>query len=326
MKKVLITGATGFLGRYTVREFAQNGWDTVAFGRNEAAGARLVGENSGVTFIRGDFTDKAQICSAAVGADVVIHAGALSSSWGSWDAFYSANVLGTDNVNAACLKAGVKKLVYVSSPSVYTAKYDRLNIKENDFDPANDLNFYIKTKIMSERRIAEAAGGKIEYNIIRPRGLVGAGDTNIIPALLRAGENHGIPLFNGGRSIVDMTSVENVAYALRLCAEASGNDGAVYNITNGEPYEFKAILDRLLTVLGRPKRYRELDFARCYRIASVAERLYRLLRIYDRSPVLTRYLVCVLSFSQTLDISRARSELGYSPKVTLEESIHEYAE
>ncbi len=323
MKKVLITGATGFLGKYVVDEFADDGWEVTAFGRNEKVGNSLITDN--VRFVKGDLASFDEISAAIEGNEYVIHCGAMSTTWGRWKDFYSANVIGTENVARACIDKNVKKLVYVSSPSIYTSKEDRFNIKEDNYDETNELNYYIKSKIMSEKKLAEIAKDKLSYNIIRPRGLVGVGDTSIIPRLLRAGQNNGIPLLNNGCSIVDMTSVENVAYALRLCTIAENNDGAVYNITNGEPMEFKVLLDRFFKEMEIQPKYKEMNFARVFRVASVLEKFYLLFNIYDKSPIITRYLACMLAFSQTLDISKARKELNYEPQVTLEESIIRYA-
>ena len=323
-KVVLITGSTGFLGGYTVEEFLSNGYEVIALGRNAERGAEL--EKMGARFVKCDLGDVDKLREVCHGVDAVVHVGAKSTVWGRWEDFENANIIGTENVLCAAIACGVQKFVYVSSPSVYSGDSDRFDIKEEEFDRNNDLNFYIRSKILSEEMLHEKAAGKIKYNIIRPRGLVGVGDTSIIPRLIRTNGKIGVPLLNGGKNLVDMTSVENVAYALRLAVEADDESGSVYNITNGDPRVFSEILEELFRNLGVKPRYLKINYRLMYSIASALEKWYRFRKEYESEPALTRYTVCTLGHSQTLDISRAREALGYSPKVTLNETIKKYAE
>ena len=224
--KVLITGATGFLGKYIVEELKNNGYQVVAFGRNEKIGKTLIDSN--VEFFKGDIENKEDLLRAFQGCSAVIHAAALSTVWGKWSNFYKVNVLGTRNIVEICEKQGLK-LVFVSSPSIYAGAKDQLDVKENEAPKDNNLNFYIKSKIMAENIIKNS---KLNYMIIRPRGLFGIGDTSIIPRLLDLNKKMGIPLFADGKQKVDVTCVENVAYALRLALENEKYSRQTYNITN----------------------------------------------------------------------------------------------
>ena len=128
MKTVLVTGATGFLGKYVVDELVQHGYRVRTFGRNSKVGRSL--ENPSVSFFQGDLTKADDVLEACKGMDLVVHAGALSTVWGPWEDFYQANVLGTKYVLEACRQTGTQRLVYVSSPSIYAAPKDQLAIKE----------------------------------------------------------------------------------------------------------------------------------------------------------------------------------------------------
>lgn len=323
-KSVLITGATGFLGGYAVKEFASNGYRVIATGRNEKRGKTLESEN--VIFEKCALSETDKLTRLMENVTYVAHVAARSTVWGRWEDFEQDNVVATENVARAAISAGVKKLVYVSSPSIYSGNSHRLDIREHEFDRENDLNFYIRSKILSEERLHAVAKGKIEYNIIRPRGLVGAGDTSIIPRLIRVNGKTGVPLFGGGKNLVDMTSVENAAYALRLALEASDESGEVYNITNGDPREFRGILEQLFSDIGVKPRFLRLNFKLVYNIADMLERMYARKGEYEKEPALTRYTVCTLGYSQTLNIEKARRNIGYAPKVTLDETIKKYAE
>ena len=138
--KVLVTGATGFLGKYVVKELVTEGYFVRAFGRNEAVGQSLVSDQ--VEFFKGDLSSKQAVEEACKGVEMVVHAGALSTVWGPWESFYQANVLGTQHVLEACRTNKIRRLVYVSSPSIYAAPKDQIDIKEEDAPAENHLNNY----------------------------------------------------------------------------------------------------------------------------------------------------------------------------------------
>lgn len=323
MKKILVTGATGFLGSYLVPLLVEKGYDVYALGRNDSAGARLA--SAGAHFCKGDFTDKASVAPYFTGMDCVIHAGALSTVWGKWDEFYSINVSGTRIVCELCLENNVPRLVYISSPSIYSSKQDRFDIKENEYDRSNALNFYIKSKILAEEVIKEFKNKGLYTVTLRPRGLFGIGDTSLIPRVLRANSKSGIPLINNGQNLVDITHVRNVALACQLAAEAEGVNGDAFNITNGEPIAFKQILEQFLEAIGEKPKYLKLPFGVMFNLAKFLEWYYRSFE-KKGEPALTKYTVCTLAFSQTLNISAAQKKLGYKPVVSLTEGINEYGQ
>jgi nucleoside-diphosphate-sugar epimerase len=319
--RVLITGATGFLGGYLVSEFADQGYQVVATGRKAQALAALADRGASAT-VAAELTQLPGLADQIGPIDYVIHAAALSTVWGPAEDFILANVEGTQAVIDLAQKAAVKRLVFISSPSIYSGRADRLAIKETEFDPDNHLNNYIRSKIIAERVVRAAVADGLDAVILRPRGLFGVGDTSIIPRLIKVNGKIGIPLLRGGRGLVDMTCVENVALAARLAAEADGATG-VYNITNGEPRPFKDLLDQFFAELGQPPRYRAVPIQLAMAVATTLETVYELADL-PGEPVLTRYLVCTLGYSQTLDISRAQADLGYQPRLSLDAGISQY--
>ncbi|MBR2993680.1 MAG: NAD-dependent epimerase/dehydratase family protein [Clostridiales bacterium] len=324
-EKVLLTGATGFLGGYVIKELSEReGYEVIAVGRNEKRGRELEAYK-GVRFVKADITDEAMLGSIfeEERPDYVIHTGALSSAWGKYDDFYQANVKSTVIIGGLCIKHNIKRMVYISSPSIYTAKRDRLDIKEDDFDPANKLNFYIKTKLLSEKELHALEEKGLNLTILRPRGLIGPGDPSLMPRLMRANGKIGIPLIRKGKIIVDITCVQNVAYACYLAMTTADAKGMTFNITNGEPSEFSKLLELFCTEAGETAKFLNLPFGLMYVMASIMEGIYTILPT-KKEPLLTRYTVCTLSFSQSLDISKAKEILGYSPKISLAEGIREY--
>ena len=321
MKKVLVTGATGFLGKYVVKELVEHGYQVRAFGRNSKVGRSL--ENSSVSFFQGDLTKAEDVLEAFKEMDMVVHAGALSTVWGPWEDFYQANVLGTKYVLEACRQTGIQRLVYVSSPSIYAAPKDQLAIKESDAPEENNLNNYIRSKLASEKLFKDYPD--VPSIILRPRGLFGVGDTSILPRVINLSQKIGIPLIGDGRQLMDMTCVENVALAIRLAIETPEAKGEVYNITNGEPRAFRDLLEESLTGLGYPIKYRKIPASLLSGIASSLEFLYKTLNLKGE-PALTLYTYYLLRYSQTLDISKAEKELGYHPKLSIAEGIDQYVQ
>ncbi len=319
--RVLVTGASGFLGPYVLRELHAHGHHVVAAGRD----ARKVNAalTQGATAFIGDLSS---LETASLEVDAVVHGAALSSPWGRWRDFKRANVDGTASVIEFARRNGVRRVVFVSSPSVYAAPRDRLGITEDQVDPGNRLNHYIRSKIAAEALLqrAHAAGDIGELVIVRPRGLVGVEDPSLVPRLLKINSRVGIPLFHGGTNLVDLTAVENVALALRLALGSERADGRVYNITNGEPREFGALVAGLFALMGVKPKYLRLNRPLVYGAAALLETLY--LPFQGKSePPLTRYTLSTIAFSQTLDITRARAELGYRPVVSLDDALERVA-
>ncbi|MBZ2198332.1 NAD-dependent epimerase/dehydratase family protein [Occultella gossypii] len=313
----LVTGASGFLGGYVVAELRRHGYRVIAAGRNAAAlpsgGPTLVG-------------DLDALAAADEPADVVIHCAGLSTPWGRWEDFAHANVTGTDRVLTYARRNGVRRVVHVSSPSIYAAGRDRIGITEDQVDPGNRLNSYIRSKIAAEDLVqrSRSRDGAPEVVIVRPRGLIGAGDPSLVPRLLDVHDRIGVPLFRDGRVLVDLTAVENVAEGLRLAAEAPGVDGEAFNLTNGDPRTLRALMDSLFAALGRTPRFRRLPVRPVYAAGAVLEAAFGVLPGRPEPP-LTRYTVGTIAYSQTLDISKAGRMLGYRPRVTIDDALASYA-
>ena len=200
MTKVLVTGATGFLGRATAVRFRDLGWDVTGLGRDEKIGRQLAAQ--GIPFLQADLRNRQQIEDACAGRDYVIHCAALSSPWGAYRDFYETNVGGTEHVVSGCVRHGARRLVHVSTPSVYFNYRDRLLVSEQEELPRKPVNSYAATKLMAERVVADAAGNGLSSIIVRPRAVFGPGDTSLFPRLLRVNDSRGIPLIGGGEALL----------------------------------------------------------------------------------------------------------------------------
>ncbi|WP_136055355.1 NAD(P)-dependent oxidoreductase [Microbacterium sp. K24] len=314
--RVLVTGASGFLGGHVVRDLQAHGVEVFAAGRRATALDAVVDAEHRLL---GDLESLAR---TDLPVDAVIHCAALSTPWGPWRAFVEANVDGTAHVVAFAQRNRVRRIVHVSSPSVYAAPRDRLRIREDEVDTDNRLNGYIRSKIAAEALLQDArrAGAFPELVILRPRGLIGAGDPSLVPRLLDVHRRVGIPLFDGGRNLIDVTAVENVATALRLALDAGDAAGGVYNISNDDPRPFRELLTTLLELVGETPRMRPMNRRAAWVLASVLEGVFRVVPGRPEPP-LTRYTLSTIAYSQTLDLTRAKAELGYAPLVSLDEAL-----
>lgn len=320
--KALVTGGTGFLGSRLARKLNESGYRVTAMGRNDAIGKQLA--NEGIEFIRCDLRDKEKVIPLCKDNNYVFHCGALSSPWGKYKDFYDTNVEGTSHVIEGSQRANLKRLVYVSTPSIYFDMNHKCNVLETDPLPQRPINHYAATKLMAEELFDRAYQSGLPVIGIRPRGLFGPGDTSIIPRLIRVNHTFGVPIIDEGKALIDVTYVDNVVDSLLLCADSdSGTLGKKYNITNGEPMYFIDLLTRLFQQLNTEFRPRRISFDTVYRTAAFMELLAKTI-LFGKEPVLTKYTVGILAKSQTLSIVSAQEELGYQPRISIEQGIQQF--
>jgi len=319
--KVLVTGATGFLGGALTRRLHNMGWHVTALGRNAAKLDQL--EREGLRVLQHNLKDKSSMIAACKDQEIVFHCAALPSPWGNFEAFYQANVIGTRNVIRGCEEQKVKRLVYVSTPSLYFGYSSRVNVKETDELPEPVSN-YAATKILAEQELDEAFARGLATIAIRPRAIFGPGDTVIFPRLIPRLQSGRLPILGDGENVVDLTYIENVVDALLLCAESPANTlGKKYNISNDEPVKIWKLIERICDELDLPHPKRKISYRTANAAASVLELIYTLIPTHPEPP-LTRVSVSMMANSTSLDISAARNELGYQPKVSIDEGVEKF--
>ncbi|WP_417701774.1 NAD-dependent epimerase/dehydratase family protein [Pseudomonas sp.] len=323
--KILLTGGTGFVGRHIAWRLAAEGCEVVFSGRNrDAADEVLRHARAAMRFLpieHGTPQARAALAEAARGADALVHCAALSAPWGSAEAFQRANVASTEEVINACRTQGVARLVHLSTPSLYFDFQDRLGVRENDPLPP-PVNHYAHTKGMAEAllRAADVA----PTVVLRPRAVFGPWDATLMPRMLRVMRRGAIPLMRGGRAELDLTYIDNLVDAawLGLTRPLPGRYN-LYNVSNAEPIRLDHLLERVATAFALPLRTRRLPWPLVSAVARLLET-----DAHWRSgeePLLTRYSAGVLAFSQTLDTSAIRRELGWQPRIDLAEGIRRHA-
>ena len=319
--KTLITGATGFLGGALARRLHDMGWEVTALGRNPEKLKIL--EAHGIKPIRADIEDKAAMQSACKTMEIVFHCAAFPSPWGEYEAFYRSNVLGTRNIIRGCMESQVKRLVYVSTPSIYFSYSSRLNVREDDPLPT-PISHYAKTKLLAEQEIDKAHEDGLPVISIRPRALFGPGDTVLFPRLIPRLQSGILPILGNGNNVVDLTYIENVVDALLLCAESQETTlGKKYNISNDEPIKLWDLIRFICKDLNIEPPTRRIPQQLAYGLAFALETQAKL-RSDHPEPMLTRLVVSMMSNSTTLDITAAKKDLGYHPRISVPEGVYRF--
>lgn len=319
---VLVTGATGFLGQHLVRRLISAGQQVRATGRNLRIGLELQAE--GADFRPVDLRNAHGMAAAIDGVEAVVHSGALSTVWGREKDFHDINVGGTQNVIDACRAHGVRRLIYISSPSVMSRPEAQWNLTEDEPLPDEHVSVYSETKRLGEDRVraAIAAGAAIETIILRPKAIYGPGDTAIFPRLLKSAAKGRLPIVGDGETVTNLTHVRDVVASVLLALESDKAVGGTYVVTGGEEVRIWDVIKDVVARSGYKAPSRTIAIGRAMRAARVLEAVWRGLRLPGEPPI-TTYTAGILGLSQTYDISAARRDLGYEPSVTLAEGIAE---
>jgi nucleoside-diphosphate-sugar epimerase len=310
--KILVTGATGFLGSHLATALLTQGHQITMLGRDFAPVKTQL--TAGAIPLALDLRNRTAVMAACAETDLVYHVGALSTAWGSQADFQASNVEGTRAVVDGCLEHGVQRLVYVSSPAVTFDGRDQVNVNERQPYPQRFSSHYAATKKLGEDLVNAAHRRGLATVILRPKAIFGPGDRALLPRLLDRARQRRLPQIGDGRNLVDLTYVDNVVHALQLAATAPAAVGKTYLITNDEHVPLWPTIREVLQRLDLPANLRPLPTP----IALTLARLLELnARRTGREPLLTRYTVGILARTQTYDISAARRDLGYVPQVSV---------
>ena len=321
MKKILITGATGFLGSRLVETMSTiKGLEILATGRTLKT--QNISKKSNLKYVLGNLEDTKFVDSLVKGVDTIIHTAALSSQMGNPKDFQRANVEATKHLLKAAKANKIKKFIFISSPSVYFRFKHQLELKESDTLP-KPVNSYAYSKREAEKLVQSS---KIPYIILRPRALIGRGDKVIMPRILRAHREGRLMRMGDETNRVDITPVSNVVDAIILALDADKKAvNQIYNISNGKPELLWPILDKLLSQLQLPRPTKQISLKLVLVVAKLMELHAKWINGY-REPALTVYGVGTLTMSFGMDISKAKKLLGYHPNQSVQEALNEFVE
>lgn len=323
--RALVTGAAGFLGSHIVDACLARGDDVSALVR-PSSDLSYLRTLPAVTLTWGDLTDAASLEQATRGIEVVYHSAARVLDYGSRRDFHEANVAGTARLLEAARKNGVRRFVFVSSPSVVGDGRDQLDVDESHPYPASFLNLYSETKAEAEKLVLQANGPGIVTCAIRPRAVWGPRDRHgYMPKILARLAARRMRDLSGGRPVrASLCYCENAAQAcvLAAVAPASRAGGKAYFVTDREVVDVWEFMGVVARTFGVPPVGKKVSPAVLRIAVEIIHALWKIPALgHRRAPPVSRYSVSLLTRSSTYDTSAARRDLGYEPRVAQSEGL-----
>jgi nucleoside-diphosphate-sugar epimerase len=357
---ILVTGGTGFLGRRLVERLLAQGRRVTVLGRTPAPDL----EARGVRFVRASLEDGVAVRAACAGIETIFHTAAKVGVWGRYDDFFRINVLGTRAILEGCREHGVRRLIYTSTPSVVYNGRDLPGVDESLPLTTACPSPYPLTKALAERDVLASNSPELRTVALRPHLIWGVGDPHLVPRLLARARAGRLRIVGTGRNRVDLVHVENAVdahllaeTALTVChllndkhsmSEQSKNEiitdichliddkpsgvgadsaaaGKAYFITNGEPVVLWEWINGLLVALGEPPVTGRISLRAAQVVGALCEGLWRALPLAGEPPM-TRFVAAELAKDHWFDISAARRDLGYMPRVSMAQGTAELVE
>lgn len=318
MANVFVTGGSGFVGSRLITRLIKEGHAVRALARSDAAAVKV--KDLGAVPVRGDLTDLAGLRAAAEGSELAFHSAARIAGPGTRKQFWADNVDGTANLVRAVREAGVRRLIHVGTEASIMNGQPLVNVDESAPLRPDSRAPYAASKAVAEQIVIEA-NGSLETVVLRPRFVWGAGDTTVLPALVDMVNSGRFAWIAGGRHLTDIAHIDNVVEGLMLAAER-GRPGQAYFVTDGAPVVFRDILTEMLATQGISAPTRSLPYGLARTVAVVGETLWRGLRLKG-APPLDYMGMWVSSRECTIDITKARTELGYQPIKTQQQGLAE---
>ncbi|KHK96630.1 nucleoside-diphosphate sugar epimerase [Microbacterium mangrovi] len=316
--KVLVTGASGYLGRAVAAELVARGFGVSTLQRRPSRVA-------GVTDVLGSITDPRVVQRAVEGVDGVVHLAANVSLAGPAERFHAVNVEGTRMLLDAAERGGASRFVQVSSPSVAHAGSALAGVGAEPADPQHARGEYARTKAEAELMALARDSSRMHVVAARPHIVWGPGDTQLIARVVDRARRGRLPLLNNGTALIDTTYIDNAAGGIAAAFErAPEAHGRAYVITNGEPRPVGDLLASICLAAGvRPPAW-SVPAWLGRAAGSGIERVWAFLP-GDDEPPMTRFLAEQLSTAHWFDQRETRRDLDWSPQVSIDEGLRRLA-
>jgi nucleoside-diphosphate-sugar epimerase len=312
--RILVTGATGFTGGHLARTFASSGYRVRALVRDRARAGDLAA--AGIELVVGDVRDPHALASAASDVEVVYHIAALYRQAGVSAATYrDVNATAVERVIDAAARGGARRVVHCSTVGVHG---DVEHPPANEDAPLRPGDVYQVTKLEGER-LGRAAGERlgIEVTIARPSGIYGAGDRRLLRLFRGIARRRWITL-GRGEIYYHLTHIDDLVEGFRLCGEHPAAANRTYILAGGEVTTLNELVRLIADIAGVPTPTRHLPVWPFWIAGAMCEAVCA---PFGLEPPLYRRRVDFFTKSRAFDISRARTELGYAPRVTLGDGI-----
>ncbi len=320
MNSVAITGGGGFIGRAIVGMLRAEGVDCRVLGRSRYPDL----EEQGVLCFQGDIANRDFVLRHLRDVDAVFHVAALAGIWGDWNQFARTNIDGTRNVIDACLENNIGIFVQTSTPSVVFAGENIIDGDENLDYAGKYLCGYAESKAIAEQMVLGVDQSVLKSCAIRPHLVWGPGDPHLIPRLLDRGRQGRLKIVGDGANIVDVTYIDNAAYAHVLAAKSllSSNQacGKAYFIGQERPVQLWKWINELFERADIPPVSKTIPLTAAMTAGLLLEWGHRALCL-RKEPFMTRFLALQLAKSHSFSHDRARNDFGYIPRISLEEGM-----
>jgi nucleoside-diphosphate-sugar epimerase len=317
MSTIFITGGSGFLGRNLIRSCVARGDRVLALARSAQAqetvrqlGAEAVAADLNTVTAR-QFDN----------ADAVVHAAATVDEWGPRELFQKVNVDGTRHLLEAARTAGVKCFVLIGTEAAFANGTPMVNMDESRPLPDNPLPRYPASKNAAEKLVRAANAPDFRTVVVRPRLIWGRDDTSVLPQLLELVKNGQFAWVGGGHYLTSSCHVANVCEGALLAAE-KGRGGEAYFLTDGATVEFREFMTRLFATRGVQAPDKTVPLAVARLVAIVCEKLWEYLPL-PGAPPLTRMAINLGAQEVTVSDAKARRELGYVGRVSVDAGLAE---
>jgi nucleoside-diphosphate-sugar epimerase len=311
---VLVTGASGLLGREVARLLVRQGHAVTTFQR------RPSGVDGAADFC-GSVTDDEAVRGAVAGAEGIIHLAAKVSFTGRAAEFDAVNVEGTRRLLDAARAAGVRDVVFVSSPSVANSGAAIAGLGAEPADPEHAHGDYSRTKGEAELLALAADSPEFRVAAVRPHVVWGPGDTQLVERVLARASRGRLPLLDAGAALIDTTYVDNAASAIVAALHRMEHiHGRAVVITNGEPRPVGELLAGICAAGGAPAPSWSVPGGLARAAGAVVERLWTWAGRKEEPPM-TRFLAEQLSTAHWFDQRETRELLNWTPAVSLDEGL-----
>ena len=275
----------------------------------------------GVRVVCASLEDASAVREACRGMETVYHVAAKVGVWGRYGDFFRTNVLGTRAVIEGCREHGVRRLIHTSTPSVVYNGRSLAGVDESLPLTTACPSPYPLTKALAEADVLAVNGPGLHTTALRPHLIWGPRDPHLVPRILASARAGKLRIVGSGKNRVDMVHVENAADAhllaeAALAREGSPARGRAYFITNGEPVILWDWVNALLAALGEKTINSRISLGSAYAAGLASEIAWRTFGLSGEPPM-TRFIAAELATDHWFDISAARRDLGYEPRVRM---------
>lgn len=313
--KVFVTGGSGFVGGHLIERLVAAGHTVTAMARSASSAAAVTAY--GATAVRCGLDDLA--AAHLEGCEAVVHAAAYVEDWGPKEAYWEANVVGTERALAAARAAGASRFVSIGTEAAFFTGEALVGLDESAPLPLRQRFAYSETKAEAEKRVLAAEGEGFVTVSLRPRLVWGPRDATVLPTLVEMARRRAFVWLDGGAQKTSTCHVFNLCEAVRLSLRPEAPGGAYFVADAGET-TVRAFLSALAESQGVSLGGLSLPGSVMRPVSAGLERFWRLASI-EKAPPMTAFAIAMLSRSITVKTDKIASALGYRPVITRDEGL-----